>query len=367
MLRKKFCAANVLIIRLTPCPLYKSLTQGEICRCNFAFVMKKLAALGAACLLSASFLLTSCEKEEKAIVLPPAGPAAPGSVTMGEEYEDQVFYDFETNKVVSTSGTTSWDLAFEASPEGWHLFMNGGKGVFLYNTHKTAFSDLKEPPAGMNTSTLLFDDPSGRPDSTAARDWRDANGQSRHEVYIAKLDDTTYYKFIVLSVDSGRYELQYGRVGDAAPVSLTIPKDAAYNYAYFSFSKGLVNPEPPKAAWDVVFTRYRYIYRDLNNFPYQVNGVLLNPAGVSAVADSTQSFDEINFEKTSQLPLTTDRDAIGFDWKSYNFTTARYEVNKKKCYILHTRSGKVYKLHFLDFYNATGVKGSPSFESLQIQ
>ncbi len=329
--------------------------------------MKKLSALSAGYALLLCFLLTACEKKEQAVVLPPTGPAEPGTITMGESYEQQVFFDFESNKVVYTSETTGWDLSFEAATDGNHVFMNGGKGVFLYNTHQQEFGSVTSLPAGLNKNTLLFDDPSGIPDSTATRNWRDASGKSRKEVFIAKLDDTTYYKFVLLAVSDDHYEMQYGRLKDVQPVTITVPKNVDYNFSYFSFTKGLVNSEPPKASWDVVFTRYCYIYRDLDNFPYEVNGVLLNPFKVSAAPDSTHRFDEITFEHASGLMYSTHRDVIGSDWKTYNFTSAHYDVNKNKCYVVNTRNGKVFKLHFLNFYSNTGVKGSPSFESQQLQ
>jgi hypothetical protein len=323
-------------------------------------------SVSAAALLLMLAVFTGCEPKEKAIVLPPAGDARPGTVVLGEKYEKQVFYDFEENAVVSVSDVASWDLAFESGKEGSHVYMNGGKGVFLYNTHQTDFAQVTDVPGAMNATNMLFDDPGGAPDSTAMRDWRGTNGESKEEVYIAKLNDTTYYKLMLLSVNSERYELRYGRIKDETPIALAIPKDDAYNFSYFSFAKGLVTPEPPKATWDVVFTRYRFIYRDINNFPYEVNGVLLNPYKVMAATDFSRTFEEITYENSNTLTYTNKRDIIGSDWKAYNFSTGRYDVKKNNSYILRTRNEKVYKLRFLDFYSAAGAKGTPVFESLQI-
>jgi len=355
-----------VIIQLIVLAHDKNLTQQSNLRCNFASVMKKQFA-AVVPLLFICLLLVSCAQKEKAIVLPPATGATPGSVIMGEAYQNQVFYDLENNTVAGMSEIASWDLSFEAAGDGSHVFMNGGKGVFLYNTHATEFGAVTALPSGFSASSLQFDDPNGRGDSTAVRDWRNASGKTKHEVFIAKLDDTTYYKFILLSVDSSKYAFQYGRMADATPAEFSLPKNDVYNFVYFSFTKGIVTPEPPKASWDFVFTRYRFIYRDLNNLPYEVNGVLLNPSKVVAAADSAGTFASLTYEKSTLLPFTTNRDAIGSDWKTYNFSTSKYEVNKNKCYVVHSRNDKVYKLHFLDFYSAAGVKGSPSFEAQQIQ
>ena len=43
-----------------------------------------------------SLLATSCEKPEQAVVLPPKTGSAYATVEMGEEYTEQVFFDFES-------------------------------------------------------------------------------------------------------------------------------------------------------------------------------------------------------------------------------------------------------------------------------
>ena len=311
-----------------------------------------------------ALLFTACEKKEQPITLPPVnGAAVQGHVDMGENYETQIFYDFESNVVVKTSNFDSWDLSFESSKNGYHIWMNGGKAVFIANSHMTEMKAFTSLPASVNTASFLFDDPSGNADSTAVADWRKVSNTGKPEIYIAKLDDTTFYKFRILSVTDTSYKMEWCSIKSADPQTVTLVKDPAYNFIYFSFTGGVVMPEPPSASWDVVFTRYRYIYRDLKNFPYYVNGVLLNPNHTIAAADSTTTFGAINLSNASAETCTASRDVIGFDWKKYNFTTERYEVNPNKVYILHTRNNQLLKLHFLDFYSATGVKGSPSFEA----
>ena len=76
----------------------------------------------------AALLFASCEKEETPVPLPKKGEAEHGSVEMGEDYTDQVFFDLETGRVVHMSEINSWHLAFDASIEGYHMFLNGGCG-----------------------------------------------------------------------------------------------------------------------------------------------------------------------------------------------------------------------------------------------
>jgi hypothetical protein len=307
-----------------------------------------------------SLLSASCEKAEQPIGKPQKGPAQITRVDMGEEYLDQIFFDFATGQSVMTSKINSWDLAFEAGPDGYHVFMNGAKDLVLYNTNNIT-------PAAVNEMSGLmvedhqwgFDSPSGLPDSTYIGDWRGKN-----ETYILKFSDLTFKKVIFTSVNDTVYTIQYGDINSTLS-SFTIRKNSDFNYAYFSFDNGgkQVYPEPAKNTWDIVFTRYRYVYYDLSNKRYVVTGVLLNPYQTSALADSTTGFAQIAFNLASmQNGFSNRRDVIGFDWKDYNFTTGMYQVDLQKSYVVRTRHNEYWKLRFLDFYNVNKVKGSPTFE-----
>lgn len=316
-----------------------------------------------------SLLVASCEKAERPLNLPPAGAAAMAQVNMGEDYDSQIFFDFETGAIVHTSSVNSWDLAFENTEEGCHVFINGGKNIFVYNSGATDPSTVKTT-SSVGTNGWNFDAPCGLSDSTGIGDWRLNYGPSKNEVYLLKFQDKSYKKIVIRSVNATEYVLDYGSLDDDTLTTIHIPKDSAFNYAYFSFDNGgqLVQPEPLKSTWDIVFTRYRYVYYDLNNFPYLVSGVLTNPNNTTALADSTQPFANIGFNSSLSLSSFSDhRDVIGFEWKKFNFTSGEYEVNVNKCYVVKTRKNQYWKLHFLDFYSTTGVKGSPSFEYEQIQ
>jgi hypothetical protein len=320
-------------------------------------------------LLSVSMFFSSCEEEENPITLPPKGNAHGDRVDMGEDYLDQFFYDFETAKVVMTSKMRSWDLAFESSASGYHVFINGGKDIYVYNTHSTDFSSV-----GLNSAQAIidtswsFDAACGLKDSTAVGEWK-IGSVSKNEVYLAKFPDDTYKKFIINSVTASSYQIQYGDVGSNNPATISLPKNELYNYVYFSFDNGgeQVAPEPPKNTWDILFTRYRYFYYDLNTFPYIVTGCLLNPYNTKGLADSTTSFPLIVYNSSMPSLLTDHRDVIGFDWKSYDVAKGRYTVNPNKCYVIKTSSNQYWKIHFIDFYSITGLKGSPTFEFERIQ
>ena len=315
----------------------------------------------------AALLFASCEKKDIPVDLPPKGKAEYGVVEMGEDYKDQLFFDFETQRVVHISEINSWHLAFDASIEGFNVFMNGGADVFVYNTHETDFTKVTTAPASFSPD-WMFDRPCGLGDSTAIGDWRSAGNTSKNEVYIVRLNATyntnNMKKFRLVSVSSAGYTIEYADLKDNVGHIITMPKDDNYNYSYFTFDEGgkVIQPDPPKNTWDIVFTRYRFIYYDLENFTYIVNGVLTNPYNTTTAADSTTAFTELEGTEILKLPYSNHRDIIGFNWKSFDRDKEIYTVHPNKNYIIKNRAGFYWKLHFLDFYNKQGIKGSPSFE-----
>lgn len=328
----------------------------------------------------AGLCISSCQKPDKPITLPEKGTSQHSTVDMGEDYLEQFFYNIEDGKVVYTSYVNSWDLAFEASPAGYHVFMNGAKSssIYVYNTHKTSLADVTGPPAGLKESEWGYDAPCGTPDSTYIGDWRKPNGMSKNEVYIVRWSPDglkyTYYKLMIVSMNADNYIISYGYCDNGTTKTLTLPKDHDYNFTYFTFEDGgkILLPEPPKNTWDIVFTRYRHIYYDYPGypfFPYTVTGVLLNPYNTTAAADSTSGYENIKTQNITTTKFSKDRNVIGFDWKSYDRdpSVGKYTVNKNKCYIIKTRDEQFWKLHFIDYYSSLGVKGSPSFEYERLQ
>lgn len=321
-------------------------------------------------------LLASCEKKDIPVTLPEKGKAFTDRVDMGEDYSDQVFYDFDKGQISLISPVNSWDLAFEASPAGFHIFMNGGKDMWVYNTHETDINAVTTPPQ-IKSNGWAYDEPCGLPDSTGVGDWTKVNPK---EVYIVKLNTAyfqdTFKKIVIVDYSASSYKMMYSDLRSNDVQTITIPKDDKYNYSYFCFDDGgkITYPEPAKDSWDIVFTRYRHIYHELKNFPYIVTGVLLNPYKTTAAPDSISGFDAISTEKITSYTFSNFRNTIGYDWKSFPISAAqagatggKYTVNKNKVYVLKTQRGQFWKLHFLDFYNSNGVKGSPTFEYERLQ
>lgn len=335
-------------------------------------------------LIAITLLLHACFRKDDKIVLPPPGEKQIATVAQGTDYANQIFFDLN-NGVVLTNEYAAWDLAFETTAEGYHIWINGGKGMYAGMKNETNFNIVQDT-IGVK---WRWDSPTGNPDSTAIGDWVNYIPTSSQKPYTSNKTDeindinssfgnvyiidrgssfnnsTRFWKVKFLWVNANAYKLKYGLLNNTQVDSIIIEKQTAYNYSYFTFSNGgqQLTMEPPKTEWDIVFTRYRYVfYNTIPYTPYQVSGVLLNPTGIYAGVDSTMNFDDIDYQKALSVPLFNRRDVIGYNWKYYSFSSQSYIVVPNRNYIIRDEKGYYWKLRFVDFYNNNGEKGYPKFE-----
>jgi len=171
-------------------------------------------------------------------------------------------------------------------------------------------------------------------------------------------------KVIFDSVSSTHFYFRYADFNGATWKSTSITKDSNYVRSYFSFKdESQILVAPPKQEWDICFTQYTYIYYYMNPVvAYLVTGVTLNPTNSLSAQVFDKSFESITMDDLVKYEVKSRIDNIGFDWKYYDFDAAYYITNPKKNYIFRAQTGKMYKIHFLDWYNNQGEKGTASFE-----
>lgn len=317
-----------------------------------------------------AFLFSSCMKEDKPYPKPEV-PAQEGNfqvqnsqVKMGENYETQIYFSFTTG-IVSTSNYKSWDVSFSTDAENSELWLNSGKPVQVYATGNTNYSAIVTKGT-IAANAWKYDAPTG----LAGKSGLGLLTASNHvgEVLIVDGGENIFFKLQVLEVNAGSYKIKAGPLEAAAGSEYTITKDPNFNFIYFSFNNGIVAPEPPKKDWDILFTRYRTVYYGYNpdgsDFPYPVNGVLTNPYKTRSAGDTLKSYEFYKFtlENASDFTLRSDRDVVGYNWKTVNINTGQYTVKPKSIYLVEDQNGSLWKLHFVNFYDSDGKKGSPQFE-----
>ncbi|MES2560923.1 MAG: HmuY family protein [Bacteroidota bacterium] len=316
------------------------------------------------CLLLLTLFLGACEKPEELWKLPPSGQETLASVNMGATYDNAVFFTLHTG-AIETKNIYSWHLGFASGATEHDIILNGGNEVQIHQTNDTSFSIT---PIVKPKTEWLWDNPNGKIDSTAFSGWYDTlTNTTANKVYLIDLGNKSIVKFKklkILSVNPTDFVIRYANLDGSQEITMRIPKNTRTNYTYCNLDNNTIIPfEPENQTWDILFTRYRYVYYDMEPItPYYVNGVLINTKHVWIAETKQFSFEEIDLAKANQLLLTQKADEIGFDWKFFDLNgSGKYVVDSKKIFIIKNKDGYLYKLRFIDFYDESGAKGVPKF------
>lgn len=333
-------------------------------------------------LLLISFLFASCLKEDT-----PIYPTAKETVQipMGTSYADQFYYDLASNTIITNHPRGNWDLAFESTTDGYRVFLNDAKFMFLNKTGSTNFDDTFT----YNAEIAITDEADGNPEKTAIGDWGTWNGDDQYigngEVYLIDRGVTSsgaslgYKKLVLNSLIDNTYSITFSNLDGTEVSSVELNKNADYNLVYVSFDNGgeQVYAAPEKDTWDLRFSMYTKVFttnpgddipfEDGDTIPYLVNGVLINPYNVAATEMTTTSFDSLELSQVVSSTLSNEEDVIGYDWKFFSLQANGYTVDTTKVYIIKDRQGDYFKLRFIDFYSQTGEKGYPTFEVKPMQ
>lgn len=316
--------------------------------------------------------LSGCFKEKA--LLPPdnVGIGQTAIIEMGPNYGNQFYYSLETNKVISSNSRFAYDLMFDCNPNSFYIWLNTAKFMAVKRTDKTDLGQVTIQDTA-NNQLWYYELGEFNTDSNAIGEWWATSGiqpTSKGTVYIVNLgvDENLvplgYIKLKVNNFNGSSYSISFADVNASASEikSAVITKQTDFNYRYFTFSGNgaeLNNIEPPKADWDLCFTKYTVIFYDPYYLPYEVTGVLSNPSKVSAYLDSTVTFNDVQINDFNLSRLQQRRDAIGYEWK--RFELGDYTTKSWYTFFIKTGEDKFYKLRFLDFKKA-GVKGYPTFE-----
>jgi len=285
------------------------------------------------------------------------------NLSMGAQYQNQVYFDLSSKNIISQPAT-GWDLAFyRNSAMDFGERVNDANNVKVYQVSAT--------PAAFDTVTPAdkanWGDPLYNPDKTEAlQDGVFDNATllptgglnyswgsydiGTHKimgkvVFVLEYGNGDYYKFFINEYSSGytfKYAKWNGTTWDATQTrTIASGTDDSY-FNYFSFATGakVNNIEPPKANWDLMFTRYWTFYN--NTMMYLMSGTIQSPNVIIAyVKPETQATATNTLPAASSFSkgITT----IGHSWKGTSgFTPIAYEDT-----VYYIKEGtKYYRLYF---------------------
>lgn len=309
----------------------------------------------------------SCEPEEERLPGRGSNGATSAQVEMGTTYINQVYFDLGTGQAVANRIKLDWDLGFSTSDNDNLIVLNGSKLMKVANTGTTDFADVTK-----TTDYDFFADyPTGYSGRNAIGQWQNSDGSSKNEVYVVDrgFDDLGnmlgFIKMQIVSIVNDTYTIRFADMDGTNEQTATIVKDSKKNYVNFSFDTPtlFLAHEPDNDTWDFVFTQYTELLQEgQDSVNYLVTGVLSNTNGVEVALEKNKTFSEVTYEYALTLDMNARRNAIGYDWKIFDFGASIFYIEPNWTYIIKDTNGDLYKLQFTDFYSDLGEKGSPAFD-----
>lgn len=282
------------------------------------------------------------------------------NLTTGPNYQNRVFFDFSANNIVSQPADT-WDIAFfRNSSMNFGTRINDALGIEVYeasnnlaNWDNINIADLSSWGAPLYNPDITTSIQEGAfEQGSAPYGWGQYNVATHHIegkiIFVLKYPNNTYIKFAIEDYYGG-YTFKYSKWNGStwgATQTKTIANgsdDAYFNYFSFTTEDKVPNLEPPKANWDLMFTRYWTFY--MNIMMYRMSGVIQSPGiSVAKVQPETQE------TATATLPASTtfsnNITTIGHSWKP---TTGIY--NDVVYYI--KQGSDYYRMYFIQNGGAT--------------
>lgn len=320
-------------------------------------------------------LLYSCFKKDEMVPSHDIGDIVTVVIPMTQYYTNQVYFNLEHGEIVSSNTRSIFDLNFSCDDSSTVIRLNTSNFAKAAETLFENFDDVTDT-LGLKWS---FDKSDGNPDSVVFANW------------ISIVDnDTTYSNkvwVINLGIDAmgvalglkkikfnrlinGKYLFTYSNMDNSGMVDDFVEKDNIYYFSQYSFvNEDIIQTEPKKSNWDLLFTQYTTLLftDDGLPYPYLVTGVLQKFANISVASDTSLVFSDITLADTSNFYFSTALDKIGYDWKKLigdvNTGNIYYEIQLDENYLIKDNNSYFYKLRFINFYNpTTGEKGYPTFE-----
>jgi hypothetical protein len=295
------------------------------------------------------------------------------SVVTDANFQSDVWYSMQ-NGTVQKRSANEWDLAFQIEAREAGIRINSVKGVKLW-----LVSDDIEDWAKIDTTGKLTPSKQLYNSDTSwnygafnmMRNWRDPfdygwgkYNQVRNvvvgsKIFVIELADKRQMKIRVDSIDTQatRFKLVYANLDGTNEKTLYIDRSkyASKNFVYYDFTTDqLIDREPPKKEWDLLFTQY---YTTVREEKYPVAGVLQNYIrtffGGNGVRAGKRS--PVNPETASDegVIYRSEINTIGYDWKTFDQGTNSYKIQDSLAYFVEIppNSGRTfyYKIVFTGF------------------
>lgn len=281
----------------------------------------------------------------------------------------------DLSKEVKTSVLRSaWDLGFYCSTDTFRVIINHALGATVLGLDKTDLNAVGVSDSSTHAAEMILNETSGNAATvdpvTGTRDTYLSGTKileisataALNKVYILNrgaapgIKARQGLKFRIQRQGNG-YTITYGTLSASSYSTLTLNKDAAYNFKYLSFSSSTVSVEPAKKLWDLEFTATTY--QSGTTPVFRPDFMLINfVGGVTAaqVMVADKSYESFTASDISAVTFSGARDAIGTSWFNLTATTlGGYSILTDRFYLIKDALGNIYKLNFF----GGGSRGKP--------
>ncbi|UTW61949.1 T9SS type A sorting domain-containing protein [bacterium SCSIO 12741] len=280
-------------------------------------------------------------------------------LSLGADYEKQSFYSLSMGEQANVDNT-NWDIAFDLTPFGSGIRINGGTGTKLYSWPNGKIADWASVDTlGLSTWKSL---------NNSDTSWgigafnMNSNGSSTDlgwgiyntvthavegdSIYVIVLADKSVKKLEITKLKSGTYSFRHANLDGTGEVMNTVKKSdyAGKRLAYYSLKNDQGLDREP-ADWDLVFTKY--VTQLAPGVYYGVTGVLLNSDRTAQKASPVG--DPETYSDYQSGTFLTAMNTIGYNWKRFNMQTFSYDLADSTCYFVKDQNLDVYRLVFTAF------------------
>ena len=308
--------------------------------------------------------------------------------TGGPNQQDQVFVDLSNNKI-TTARRDSWDLGFYGGND-FRVAINGSLYMFAAPLTSTDIDAVSSTSAdvtnlqplmtiGQIGADVYADGVAGDIGNTAISEI--SATATNNPVYLINMGlevgtDTPEVGSVDISNDSRGwkkirvirsgvdYVLQYADLDDTTHQEVTISKNSAFNFTFFSMENNqVVNVQPEKDKWDLGFTVFTNVIAfgpALGAYGFSDFVITNRNGNVSSYSVETDisTYEDFSVTDIDTSSFDSSQNTIGSSWRSVFSGTVTPDI----FYILKDPDGNIYKLKFLALTNDSGVRGYPEFE-----
>lgn len=180
-----------------------------------------------------------------------------------------------------------------------------------------------------------------------------------------------WVKLRVLRNNAGGYTLQYAGIMETSFRTIQVSKDAAFHFKFISFENGIVEAQPEKENWDLVWSYsvfesnfgagpVPYNFSDLIAINY-LSGVTVAAKIYANAATADAAYAAFNNDSVALTNGVNSRWAIGSSWRSTQPATG---ARQDRFYVIKDATGNYYKLKCLSMGigGDGGTRGKPQFK-----